>query len=84
MRHPEGEHGRWRRPEDFRGFVRELIQDIKRHGMDRATTRDLMPAALRTDWLSPAQFEAMLDEEEWPDGEADWEKRQRAPGGARV
>ena len=52
--------------------MRELIQDIKRHGMDRATTRELMlPAALRTDWLSPAQFEAMLDEEEWPDGEAD-------------
>jgi hypothetical protein len=43
-----------------------------------------MPAALRTDWLSPAQFEAMLDEEEWPDGEADREKRQRAPGGGRV
>jgi hypothetical protein len=39
--------------------------------MDRATTRELMPPALRTDWLSRAQFEAMLDEEEWPDGEAD-------------
>jgi hypothetical protein len=25
------------RPEVFRGFVRELIQDIKRHGMDRET-----------------------------------------------
>jgi len=75
MRHPEGEHGLmevvdWR-PEVFRGFERELIQDIKRHRMDRATTRELMPAALRTDWLSPGQFEAMLDEEEWPDGEAD-------------
>ena len=75
MRHPEGEHGLmevvdWR-PEDFRGFLRELIQDIKRHGMVRATTRELMPAALLTDLLSPAQFEAMLDEEEWPDGEAD-------------
>jgi hypothetical protein len=32
------------RPEDFRGFVRELIRDIKRHGMVRATTRELMPA----------------------------------------
>ena len=60
------------RPEVFRGFVRELIQDIRRHGMDRATAHELMlPAALQTDWLSPAQFEAMLDEEEWPDGEAD-------------
>jgi hypothetical protein len=72
MRRPEGEHGLmevvdWR-PEIFRGFVRELIQ---RHGTDPATARELMPAALRTDWLSPAQFEAMLDEEEWPDGEAD-------------
>jgi hypothetical protein len=48
MMHPEGEHGLmevvdWR-PEDFRGFVRELIQDIKRHRVDRATTRELMPA----------------------------------------
>jgi hypothetical protein len=38
MRRPEGEHGLmevvdWR-PEIFRGFVRELIQDIKRHGLD--------------------------------------------------
>ena len=65
--------------------MRELIQDIKRHGMGRATTRELMMlAALRTDWLSPAQFEAMLDEEEWPDGEADREKRQRARGGGRL
>ena len=72
------------RPEVFRGFARELIQDVKRHGMDRAATRELMPAALRTDWLSPAQFVAMLDEEEWPDGEADREKRQRARGGGRL
>jgi hypothetical protein len=76
MRHPVGEYDLmevtdWR-PEVFRGFARELIQDIKPHGMDRATTRErMLPAALRTDWLSPAQFEAMLDEEEWPDGEAD-------------
>jgi hypothetical protein len=63
MRHPEGVHGLmeavdWS-PEVFRGFVRELIQDIKRHGMDRATTRELMlPAALRTDWLSPVRGDA--------------------------